>query len=230
MKPMVIASNMLNEIDQVESWYYNMTQIADVGIVIVDTGSTDGTIEFFKDKRNVVLIVDNTIQREGYGNARNQLMALSREHYPEAHWMAFFDADERISSSEFHRFRHIKDYLIDIYDVVAFPRIDWIDKDMSAAVKDYHTQPDYQARMVRLDSHVRYVRKLHEQIQGHKGIYADLQTPKINHFHRATGQEKRNAVGKVCAKLHAEDSEYGHTYPEHHKEAYYREMIEKEGL
>ena len=230
MKQIVIASNMLNEIDQVESWYANMTQIADAGIVIVDTGSTDGTIEFFKGKENVVLIIDNTIQREGYGNARNQLMELSREHFPEAHWMAFFDADERINPSEFHRFRHIKDYLVDTFDVVAFPRIDWMDNEMSASAKDYHTQPDYQARMVRLNSTAKYVRKLHEQIQGHRGIYADLQTPKINHFHRSAGQKKRDAIGKVCAKLHSEDTEYGHTYPEHHKEAQYREMIEREGL
>jgi len=230
MKPIVIASNMLNEIDQVEAWYANMTQIADAGIVIVDTGSTDGTAEFFKDKGDVVVITDDIIRREGYGSARNQLMALSREHFPEAHWMAFFDADERINVSEFHRFRHIKDYLIDAFDVVAFPRIDWMDSEMKAAKKDYHTQPDYQARMVRLNSSAQYFRKLHEQIQGHRGIYADLQNPKINHFHRSAGQEKRDEIGKVCAQLHPEDSEYGHTYPEHHKEAYYREMIEKEGM
>ena len=119
--------------------------------------------------------------------------------------------------------------LIETYDVVAFPRIDWFDEEMTAAANDYHVKPDWQARMTRLDSPLRYYRRLHEQIEGFRGIYTSLTNPKINHFHRAT-PAKRDFIGKLCAKLHREDTEYGHQVPEHPKEAYYRELLDKEGL
>jgi hypothetical protein len=91
------------------------------------------------------------------------------------------------------------------------------------------TAPDWQARMVRLSSSARYYRKLHEQLSGFKAIFCDLMTPPIDHFHRSA-VHKRDVIGKLCAKLHREDSEFGDTYPEHHKEAHYRELLDKEGL
>ena len=42
----IVGSNMYNERPQVEGWLANVRDFAD-GIFIVDTGSTDGTIEFF---------------------------------------------------------------------------------------------------------------------------------------------------------------------------------------
>jgi len=81
-----------------------------------------------------------------------------------------------------------------------------------------------------LNSPLVYIRKLHEQLQGFRGIYADMESPKINHFHRSTDQKKRDFIGKICAKLHMEDEEFGASYPEHHKEAMYREQYLKEGL
>ncbi len=228
MKPIVIASNMWNERAQLPEWFDFVGKIADSGILIVDSGSTDGTIEY-AESRGAVVVVDDIIQKEGYGPARNHLRTMSRKHFPDAHWMMYLDADERILPEEFHRLRFIKDYLIPNYDVVALPRIDWFDKEMTAAAKDWKIYPDWQARMTRLDSSVRYIRRLHEQVDSFKGIYNDLQSPKIHHFHRSAGKEKRDVIGKLCAKLHRED-EYGSTYPEHPKESFYRELYDKEGL
>ena len=230
MKPLVIASNMFNEIDQVEEWYSNMCQIADAGILIVDTGSTDGTREFFESKDNVVFITDDIILREGYGPARNHLREMSLKHFPECHWVLYLDADERIMEEDFHTLRFLKEYLNEEFDVIALPRLNRLNKDTLDTKVDFHVHPDYQARMTRIASELRYIRKLHEQIVGHNKIYAELANPKIHHFHRSTDQKKRDYIGKVCAKLHAEDADYGGTYPEHHKEAYYRELLEKEGL
>ena len=230
MKSLVVASNMKNEISQVEEWYKNVVQIADGGILIVDTFSTDGTTEFFGDKPDVVIMQSTIIVDEGYGPARNHLRNESKKHFPDAHWMVYLDADERIDEEEFHELRFLKDYLIDDYDVIAFPRIDWMNKERTAMAKDWRINADWQARMTRLNNPIQYVRILHEQIMGHKQIYCNLTTPKINHFHRSTSQEKRDEIGKLCAKLHMEDKEWGHTYPMHHKEQMYRDLYQKEGL
>jgi len=228
MKPLCICSNMLNEKPQLEGWLASMKPMADAGIIVVDGGSTDGTKEFLEEN-GVIVITDNIIQREGYGPARNHLRRMAKDHFPEAHWCAYFDADERIMKEDHHKMRFLKDYLIDFYDVIGLPRIDWLDENMTEMAKDWHINPDWQARMTRLNTGIVYVRRLHEQITGHNNISTSLQHPKINHFHRTAGQEKRDMIGKLCAKLHMED-EYKDSYPEHHKEAYYRELYLKEGL
>ena len=228
-KRLTIASNMWNEIDQLPEWFAFVKEIADGGILIVDSGSTDGSIEYARSQ-GAHVAVDNIIQKEGYGPARNQLLNLSREIF-KSHWMMFLDADERIVPSEFHYLRFIKEYLHSRFDIVAFPRIDWHDKEMTKAENDYIIAPDWQARMIRLSSSACYVRKLHEQIAGYTGeIYANVNNPKINHLHRSASKEKRDRIGKLCAKLHMEDKEFGHTYPEHPKEAAFRERYLKEGL
>ena len=229
MKPLVVASNMYNEIDQVEEWFDNMIQIADGGILIVDTGSTDGTAEFFMEKKDVTYVQDGIILREGYGPARNHLRELSRQFHG-AHWMIYLDADERIEPEDFHKLRFLKDYLVDDFDVIALPRLNRLSKDNHETKVDFRIAPDYQARMTRLDSPLRYVRKLHEQVVDFKRVYTELTSPKIQHHHRSTSKEKRDFIGKVCAKLHMEDKEHGATYPDHHKEKHYRELLKKEGL
>jgi glycosyltransferase involved in cell wall biosynthesis len=227
MKKLVVASNMKNERPQLEAWFSWVKQIADGGILIVDTGSTDGTVEFAQ-QQGAIVVTDDIIIREGYGPARNHLRELAKKYFSDAHWFAYFDADESISEEEFHILRWTKDYLIPEYDVVAFPRIDWFDRNKEKAANDFRYAPDWQARMTQLNSPLTYVRRLHEQIHNFKAIYCNLMTPKINHFHRAL-PGKRDAIGKLCAYLHAKD-EYGNTYPEHPKEAYYRELYQKEGL
>jgi glycosyltransferase involved in cell wall biosynthesis len=233
MKPLVIASNMLNEIDEIPGWFTNMSEIADGGILIVDGGSTDGTQEFFgamKEKgHEVICVIDDIIQREGYGPARNHLRREARAHFPDSHWLFYVDADERISREEYHQLRFLKDYLAERFDVIAFPRIDWQDRGKTHAENDWKVSPDWQARMTRLSSPIEYIRRLHEQVSNYSEIYLELSTPKINHFHRCAPQSKRDYVGKVCAHLHQMD-EMGDTYPEHHKEAHYRKLLEKEGL
>ena len=83
--------------------------------------------------------------------------------------------------------------------------------------------------MTRLDSPLQYIRRLHEQLTGHKAIYCELTNPKINHFHQNRSQEKTDSIGKMCAYLHSID-EMKASYPKHHKEDMYYELYKKEGL
>ena len=231
MKPLVVASNMFNEIDQVQEWYDNMREIADAGILIVDTGSTDGSREFFEERANSYLkyVVDDIILREGYGPARNHLRLLSRQFFPRAHWMVYLDFDERMEKEDFHNLRFLKDYLNEAYDIVALPRLNRLSRDNDLTKYDFRINPDYQARMTRLDAPVQYIRKIHEQIVGGR-IFAELTNPKIHHHHRSTSKEKRDYIGKVCVMLHDADNEFKHTVPDHHKADHYRELLKKEGL
>lgn len=236
MKKLVIATNMYQERDQYPSWFDNMEALLnsmgqDVGdIIIVDSGSTDGSIEY-ANERGAIVVVDDIIKREGYGPARNHLRQVAREHHPDAVFTVYFDADERIDESEFHQLRWIKDYLDSRFDVIAFPRIDWMDDERSAMAKDVNAFPDFQARMTKLDSPLRYVRSLHEGVENYNEIYANITTPKINHFHRSAGADKRRRVGKLCSFLHMRDEELGNPeYPMHPSEEKYRKLVQEEGL
>jgi glycosyltransferase involved in cell wall biosynthesis len=232
MKPLVVASNMLNERHQLDEWFPMVQEIADGGIVIVDSGSNDGAESFFVDKKDknghpVVFITSNIIKEEGYGPARTNLRDISKLCFPKASWCLILDGDERILPCDFHTLRFLKDYLEPNWDVIALPRIDWRDKEMTQAAKDVYANPDWQGRMTRLDSPLKYVRRLHEQIADFRAIYAELENPKIHHFHRTTSQEVRDRVGILCTILRDKD-EFKDTYPAHHKEAYYRELMRKE--
>jgi len=231
MRPLVIASNMLMEANNdLEGWIENMQQVTDLGILVVDGGSTDGTKEIL-EAAGVIVITDNIIQREGYGPARNQLRKLCKENFPEAHWMAYFDADERINEKDIHFLKWVQNYLNEsVSDVVAFPRIDWFDKEKTKSNNDIRIVPDFQARMTRLNAPLEYIRICHEQIVTTKGIFCNIDVcPPIHHFHRSASKDKRDYIGKVCAMLHSKDP-YGHTYPKHHKEDYYFDLYQKEGL
>ena len=225
--PVIVGSNMYNEIQQVEGWLKNVREFAD-GIFIVDTGSTDGTIEFFK-KEGVEVIVDDIIIREGYGPARNNLRSTALSLYPNAHWLLFMDADERIDPEDYHQIRFLADNLSTKFNCIALPRLDWHDLEKTKSENDIHVHADYQARMTRLNSNISYVRKIHEQVIN-ANIYCKTNNPVLNHFHRPTDQKTRDYVGRVCSKLHAEDKEFGHTYPKHHKEDYYAKQVQEGGL
>lgn len=226
----VITSNMKNEASQLDtpdSWIADMKRITNQ-IIVVLGDSTDNSEQILKDK-GVIVVNSNIITEEGYGSARNHLRKMATKFFPHATWNAYFDADERILGKDIHRLRHIGEDLSDDYDVVAFPRIDWSDREMTKAQKDWHVYPDFQARMTRLDRPIRYIRRLHEQLTGHKAIYCELTNPRINHFHQNRSQEKTDSIGKMCAYLHSID-EMGNSYPKHHKEDMYYALYKKEGL
>jgi len=109
MKKVVICSNMLDEADtDLTGWVANMRRLTNTGIIVVDGGSKDGTKDIL-EKEGCLVVTDNIIHREGYGPARNHLRALAREHFPDADWMCFFDADERVVDEDVFTFWSLAD-------------------------------------------------------------------------------------------------------------------------
>jgi glycosyltransferase involved in cell wall biosynthesis len=231
MRKVVICSNMLNEADSdLAGWVDNMRHLTNTGIIVVDGGSKDGTGEILKEL-GCIVVVSDIIQKEGYGPARNHLRELARLNFPEADWMCFFDADERVVEADYFTFWSLEEYLReDLVDVVAFPRIDWVDFEMTKSQNNININPDPQARMTRLNSDLFYYRKIHEQVGMFRGFYFKITNPKINHFHQPTSQDKRDRIGKLCSYLHSIDGEHGQTYPAHKKEAEYYQKYLEEGL
>lgn len=228
-RKMIVGALIQDEAEQLPKWFDNLRRLPVEAIVIIDSGSSDNSVQYAKD-RGALVVEDDIFIREGAAAARNMLMTRIRKHCHGAQWMLMLDADERILAEDYHRLRFLKDYLSEEYDAVMFPRVDWLDNEMNRASVDYHAHPDWQARMLRLDGDIHFVRKLHECIRGEKQSFFSLRNPKIHHFHQATSRQKRDAVGKLYAKLHREDTDWGHTYGKHPKEDYYYQRYLTEGL
>ncbi len=58
-------------------------------IIVIDSGSTDGTVEIARNERVTVI----EIEWNGYGHARNSAIAFAKNS-----WIIAIDADERITN------------------------------------------------------------------------------------------------------------------------------------
>ena len=81
---LTVICPMLNEIKRVDAWMANVTQYADQ-IVVIDTGSEDGTIDFLCGAGTEFDIMRDYDEPE----VRNQLLRMAR-----GDWVLRLDADE----------------------------------------------------------------------------------------------------------------------------------------
>lgn len=73
----------------VSQWLENMSRLVDE-IVVVDNGSTDGTLEILRSHPKVVS-VDRT---EGYDEGRDKILAYQRARERKPDWVLWLDVDE----------------------------------------------------------------------------------------------------------------------------------------
>lgn len=143
---------MKNEISHVEAWLDNVRVFAQE-IIVVDTGSTDGTMAFLAKQADVKVI--NYEWQNDFAQAKN--VALQEAI---GDWLVFTDADEC-----FYHPENITEYLgkldrqsVDI-DVVFCP-IDNIDTDSNNEIINYDIVP----RIIRNHVDIRYIGAVHEQL------------------------------------------------------------------
>lgn len=159
---------MKNEISHVEAWLNNVRVFAQE-IIVVDTGSTDGTREFLYKQPDVKLI--NYEWQNNFAQAKN--MALQEAT---GDWLVFTDADEC-----FYHPENIIEYLRQMNkqssdtDVIFCP-IDNMDADSNNEVINSDVVP----RLIRNHVGIKYIGAVHEQLtkesepwQGIKYIVAD---------------------------------------------------------
>lgn len=143
---------MKNEINHVEAWLDNVRGFAQE-IIVVDTGSTDGTNEFLVKQPDVKLI--NNEWQSDFAQAKNVALQKATED-----WLVFTDADEC-----FYYPKNITEYLgkldrqsADI-DVIFCP-IDNIDADSNNEIINSDVVP----RIIKNHVGIKYMGAVHEQL------------------------------------------------------------------
>lgn len=143
---------MKNEISHIEAWLDNVRVFAQE-IVVVDTGSIDGTNEFLAKQPDVKLI--NYEWQHDFAQAKN--MALQETT---GDWLVFTDADECFDHPE-----NIIEYLGKLdrqsanIDVIFCP-IDNIDADSNNEIINSDVVP----RLIRNHVGIKYIGAVHEQL------------------------------------------------------------------
>ena len=200
---------MKNEISHVEAWLDNVRCFAQE-IIVVDTGSTDGTNEFLAKQPNVKLI--HYEWQHDFAQAKN--MALQEAT---GDWLVFTDADECFYQSE-----NIIEYLGKLdkqyadMDVIFCP-IDNIDADNNNEIINSDVVP----RIIRNHVGIKYMGAVHEQLtkggepwQDIKYIVADRQLA-IRHTGYSTKvipfkyQRNYEILQQVMGKSHKPEMYYG---------------------
>ena len=200
---------MKNEISHVEAWLNNVRVFAQE-IIVVDTGSTDGTNEFLAKQPNVKLIKYEW--QHDFAQAKN--MALQEAT---GDWLVFTDADEC-----YYHPKKIIEYLRQLdkqyadMDVIFCP-IDNIDADNNNEIINSDVVP----RIISNHVGIKYMGAVHEQLtkgrepwQNIKYIVADRQlairhtgySTKVIHFKY---QRNYEILQQVMGKSHKPEMYYG---------------------
>lgn len=147
MPKLVVMLRVKDGILFIKEWLENISQLVDE-IVVVDNGSTDGTLEILKQHPKVVSI-DRT---EGFDEGRDKLLAFERAKERNPAWILWLDIDEifeerltrkklermmnskLITKYHFRRFHFSKDYghieagLKKLYEISWHDRVLWKNK------------------------------------------------------------------------------------------------------
>lgn len=156
-------------------------------IVIVDTGSTDNTLEIAKRYTDRVYQIPFT----DFGTIRTITAHLASQP-----WVLLLDADERLEPNwdllaklidqpeGVPQYGYERDSSgVPIIDSWALPRKRWADKWMTEQV-DVESYPDWQVRLIRNHSirrKIRYVRRVHETVDRCIRTEHSEEGPVINH-------------------------------------------------
>lgn len=153
---------MKNEMSHVEAWLDNIRIFAQE-IIVVDTGSTDGTNEFLVKQPDVKVI--NYEWQNDFAQAKNVVLQEAT-----GDWLVFTDADEC-----FYRPENIIEYLrqldkkSDDIDVIFCP-IDNIDADSNNEIINSDVVP----RIIRNHVGIKYIGAVHEQITKGREPWQDI--------------------------------------------------------
>ena len=153
---------MKNEISHVEAWLDNVRGFAQE-IIVVDTGSTDGTREFLSKQSDVKVFYSEW--QHDFAQAKNVTLQEAT-----GDWLVFTDADEC-----FYHPKNIIEYLRQLdkqsadMDVIFCP-IDNIDADSNNEIINSDVVP----RIIRNHVGIKYIGAVHEQLSKGSEPWQDI--------------------------------------------------------
>lgn len=147
-----IAMIVKNEIDFLPAWYESIQSLSSE-IVVVDTGSTDGSIEYLQSLPKVKLLHFEWI--DDFSAAKNYALQQIQSE-----WVLFLDADEQVHLAEVNNTS--VQFLISYFNKLNNPVK--ITSTHLNIINDQHTEYTYdQVRLFKKDE-VYYEGKIHEQL------------------------------------------------------------------
>lgn len=186
-------------------------------IVVVDTGSTDDTVEICRE-------FTDRIYRVGFSDF-GSIRTLTA-HLALYSWVLMLDADERIDSVDWPKFCGLIDQPLGVRgnnleldeegnvvtDSWALPRKRWADIWMHKQV-ELEAYPDWQVRLFRNyvnRPQIRYERRVHETIAGCTKTRFAKDGPTIHHFQNIhKGVSGLQCRQEMYERLRAEDTAEG---------------------
>jgi len=196
--PLSLATFVKNNEDSIALCINSIKPIVSE-IVVVDTGSSDNTIKICKDLGARVYQIGFG-GFDGFGNARTITAHLAREPF-----VFMLDSDETVLQEDLVKFGSILNRMKEEdIDIVGLPRKRWLDLDMTTQV-EMDVYPDFQFRLFKNKPEIRYIRRIHEIIDGSDKRLDLLDGPCIQHFQDAfkTGDrlKTRNEQYKELQRL-----------------------------
>lgn len=200
---------MKNEMSHVEAWLDNVRVFAQE-IIVVDTGSTDGTNEFLAKQSDVKLI--NYGWQNNFAQAKNVAMQEAT-----GDWLVFTDADECFYYPEnIIKYLEKLDKKLASIEVIFCP-IDNIDADSNNEIINSDVVP----RLITNHANIKYMGAVHEQLtkgnepwQNINYVVADRQLA-IRHTGYSTKiipfkhQRNYDILCQVMKKSHNQEMYYG---------------------
>jgi len=214
---MFVKNEEKNLLDAVESVRPVVAEI-----IIVDTGSTDGTVALAKQITDRVYEVPFT----DFGSIRTLTAHLAS--YP---WVLMLDGDERLDPAEWDKLSKLvsgpygtlesngeldEDGNV-VIDSWVFPRKRWADKWMRKQV-EVEAYPDWQGRLFFNHVHrkkITFRRRVHETIEGAVRTEKCPDGPTIHHFQNLEkGPDGIKARADLYTALHKLDTDEGVAHTE----------------
>jgi len=198
-----LCMNTLNEVSNIRAVFNCVADIVD-DIIVVDTGSTDGTCELARKLGAKVYEINGV---PGYGQMRTLTVHLARTE-----WALILDGDERMDKPDVYKLKELSKEKMD-YDLILLPRQHYRAWDRSICENpDIRVYADWQCRFVKVKHTIYWVRKVHEQIRGVTKTLQEFSNPVIRHFGFLKTPERLQMIVDLCNRLYKEDEENKDTY------------------